>query len=93
MSNDQSHYMHTPEGKRASIEGRRRREAGLPAIDAPAVFVVRLAGAKPFGWEIRRFGNITLSRSETGFGTQVLAQEAGANALKTMLDQDPRRSS
>ena len=78
MSN---HHMQTPQGKQASIDGRRRREAALPATDALGVFVVRLAGPKPFGWEIRKYGGIVLSRSDTGFGTQVLAHAAGEKAL------------
>ena len=89
MSNDQTHHMQTPEGKHAAIEGRRRREAALPAIDAPSVFVVRLAGAKAFGWEIRKFGGIVLSRGETGFATQMLAETAGKKVLKGMLERDP----
>ena len=84
MSNDQTHHMQTPDGKRASIDGRRRREAALPAKDAPQVFVVRLVGSKPFGWEIRKFGSIVLSRGATGFGTQLLAQKAGEHALAGM---------
>lgn len=79
--------MNTPEGREASAEGRRRREEKLPATDAPGVFVVRLAGPKPFGWEIRKYGSIILSRSDTGFGTQVLAQTAGEKALA--LAKDP----
>ena len=89
MSNDQTHHMQTPEGKQASLDGRRRRVAGLPEIDAPTVFVVRLAGAKAFGWEIRKFGGIVLSRGEAGFATQMLAETAGKQALKGMLDGDP----
>ena len=65
MPNNQTHHMQTPEGKQASIEGRRRREADLPSKDTPRVFVVRLAGSRPFGWETRRnsgWGHPQMSR-------------------------------
>ena len=84
MSSHQTHHMQTPEGRRISAEGRRRRLAALPAKDAPQVFVVRLAGAMSFGWEIRKFGSFVLSRSQTGFETQLLAQTAGDKAIAVM---------
>ena len=80
MPNNQTHHMQTPEGKQASVEGRRRREAGLPEIDA-AVFVVRWAGAKAFGWEIRKFGGIVLARSDERYATAQEAQITGQAAF------------
>ena len=81
--------MQTPEGKQASVEGRRRREAGLPEIDAPAVFVVRLAGAQAFGWEIRKFGGIVLAKSDERFATSQEAQIAGQTAIAARLSKPP----
>ena len=83
MSNNQAHHLQTPERKQAAIEARRRLAAQNPT-SAPKLFVVRLIGAQPFGWEIRKFGNFVLSRSETGFGTHLLARTAGEKALETM---------
>ena len=76
-------HLQTPEGKRIAAEGRQRWAAKRPPADAPKLFVVRL-GAGPrlqFGWEIRKFGSIVLSRSDVGFGTQLLAQTAGEKAM------------
>ena len=69
----------SPEAKQAAIETRRRNLAKNPPSKLQ-VFVVRLADAQ-FGWEIRKFGSLVLDRSETGFGTQLLALEAGKWAL------------
>ena len=46
------------------------------------VFVVRLPPPSTgFGWEIRRFGSLVLSRSETEFATSAEAKAAGDAAM------------
>ena len=83
MSDDPRKRFLSPQAKRAAIEARRRLAEQSPP-GAPQVFVVRLAGTQPFGWEIRKFGSIILSRSETGFGTQAIARTAGEEALTAL---------
>ena len=97
MSGDQIHHMQISESKSTSAEGRRRWTAERLSRAAPRLFVVRL-GAGPalrFGWEIRKFGNFVLSKSEAGFATLLEAEIAGEKVLKnvpTEGSQGPRRS-
>ena len=80
MLDDPKKRFLSPQARRAAVEVRRRLAAQNPR-GAPQVFVVRLDDPKRFGWEIRKFGGLVLTRSETGFGTQLLALEAGKRAL------------
>ena len=75
----------SPQARQAAIDSRRRLAAINPSTGTPQIFVVRLEGAQPFGWEIRKFGSFVLSRSETGFGTQVLARMDGEGALAALI--------
>ena len=50
----------------------------------PEIFVVRHANTQ-FGWEIRKFGNFVLDRSQSSFETQLLAQKAGETALAALV--------
>ena len=68
----------------AATESRRLHYANRPKVEAPQVFVVRLAVDNRFGWEIRRFGNFVLSRSVETYGTAMLAETAGKTALADM---------
>ena len=81
MSKEQTQHVNTIDGRKASLEARRRWIAERRDAGAPVVFVVRLAGSMPFGWEIRKFGAIVLRRSETGFKTQLMARSAGEKAM------------
>ncbi len=81
MINDQTRHLQTPEARRLAAESQRRRLAELPAKGTSQVFVVRFANAQQYSWEIRKFGGLVLNRSETAFGTQLLAFEAGRQAL------------
>ena len=74
----------TEAARAAGLAKRRELAKQRPkGIDHREAFVVRLTGpGQPFGWEIRKFGSIVLSRSKTGFGTQLLAQAAGQQALE-----------
>ena len=64
---------------------KRRELAALKTIVAVEVFVVRCsAPSLLYGWEIRKFGSIVLSRSETGFPTSSLARIAGEEALSAV---------
>lgn len=86
MFKNKTHHMQTPEGKQAATEARRKWALEQPPKGAPVVFVIRLdEGEQPFGWEIRKYGSFVLSRSETGFGTQLLAQMAGETALTALM--------
>ena len=62
-----------------------RRLAEKHPTGSPRIFVVRLEGENSFGWEIRKYGSFVLSRSEMGFGTQLLAQTAGETALVALM--------
>lgn len=75
----------SPQARQAAIEKRRRVREEQPPKGTPSLFVVRLAVDHQFGWEIRRFGSIVLSRSDDGFATRSEAQVAGQEALATML--------
>ena len=76
--------MNTPEGRRAASEARLRWAEEQPDVGEPTVFVVRLVGPKPFGWEIRKYGGIVQSRSDVGFVTQLAACSAGEMAPAKM---------
>ena len=83
MPDDPKKRFFSPQNRQAAIEARRHLAAKHPT-GSPQIFVVRIVGpTQPFGWEIRKFGSIVLSRIETGFGTQLLAQTAGDEALAT----------
>ncbi len=82
MPDDPKKRFLSPQARQASIKT--RRLAAKPPTGTPQIFVVRHAGAQPFGWEIRKFGSFVLSQSETGFATQLLAQKAGENALASL---------
>ena len=84
MRTDRTHHMLSPESRAAASEARRRRYAERPDVKAPQVFIVRLAVDHRFGWEIRRFGNIVLSRSVETYGSPTLARTAGERALANM---------
>ena len=72
----------TEAARAAAAEAKRlKRENAVPR-DTPAVFVVRVPPAnKMFGWEIRRFGSLVLTRSEDRFTTAADARAAGEAAL------------
>ncbi len=78
MPDDPKKRFLSPQARQASIKT--RRLAAKPPTGTPQIFVVRLSDAQ-FGWEIRKFGNFVLDRSQTSFGTQLLAQKAGEKAL------------
>ncbi len=84
MSKSHTHHMLTPEGKQAATEARRKWVSEQPPTGTPAVFVVRLAGAMPFGWEIRKFGSFVLSKSGKGYANQAEAEAIGQEALESM---------
>ena len=49
------------------------------------IFVVRMVGpTQHFGWEIRKFGGIVVSRSKKDFPTQLEARDAGEKALTAL---------
>ena len=81
MVNGQTNPMRTLKGIAAAKEARRLHYANRPEVGAPQVFIVRLAVDHRFGWEIRRFGNIVLSRSFETYGSPMLAKTAGERAL------------
>ena len=84
MVNSQTNPMRTLEGIAAAKESRRLHYANRPDVGAPQVFIVRFAVDHRFGWEIRRFGNIVLSRSVETYGSPMLAKTAGERALVAM---------
>ena len=67
--------MKTSSGRDDTVEGCARKKAGRPASSTPTLFIVRLrAGPRfCFGWELRRFGYVVLSRSEIGFSSELEA--------------------
>ena len=79
----------TIEQRQKALVTRQLKAAAQPPKDAPQLFIVRLGPDQNlwFGWEIRKFGSIVLSRSETGFETQVLAQTAGEKVLTTLVSK------
>ena len=87
MPESKTHHMNTLEGRRAASEARLRWVEERPDVGEPAVYVVRLAGVKPYSWEIRKYGGIVLRSSEIGFETQSMARAAGEEALADMLDE------
>lgn len=94
MPEQKTHRMNTPEGREASAAGRRRALAEKPPRDTPRLFIVRL-GAGPtlcYGWEIRKFGSIVLSKSEAGFATQLEAETAGQEVLWSMSASAPSQT-
>ncbi len=72
----------SPQARQAAIQTR-QLNAKQPT-GTPAIFVVRLADTQ-FGWEIRKFGNFVLDRSQSSFGTQLLAHKAGEKALAALI--------
>ena len=84
MSNHLKKQCPTPEARQAAVEARRRIAAAKGPMGSPQMFLVRLAGLQPFGWEIRKLGSF-VSRSETGFKTLLLAQTAGEQALAVLV--------
>lgn len=84
MPDDSKKRFLLPQARQAAIEARRRLAAKHPT-GSPQIFVVRLTGSQPFGWEIRKFGSFVVSRSDTGFATQSLAQKAGEEALVALV--------
>ena len=80
MLDDPKRRFLSPQARRAAVEARRRLVAQNP-LGALQIFIVRSADPNRFGWEIRKFGGLVLNRSEAGFGTQLLALEAGRRAL------------
>ena len=72
---------------RDAVVAARRAKAMIPQDStAPQVFIVRLASfPMPFGWEIRRFGGLVLSRSDMGFPSMASARSAGEGTLAVMV--------
>ena len=72
----------TAAARAAAAEVRRQKRENPIPVDTPKVFVIRVPPTnKGFGWEIRRFGSIVLSRSAEKFDTAAEAMAAGEAAL------------
>ena len=85
MSDDRKHRTFSPQARQAAAIARQQWAAEKPAFDALAVFVVRLGHNLRFGWEIRKFGSMILSRSDEGFASLSEARIAGEKALVSMI--------
>ena len=75
---------------RAALEAcaaARRAKAMVPHDStSPQVFITRFATfPMPFGWEIRRFGGLVLSRSPMGFPSMASARSAGEETLTALV--------
>ena len=69
---------HNPEIAAHAREQRLKSFAERHERSRQGVFVVRLPSpSKGYAWEIRRFGNIVLSRGEAEYPTPAAAQSAG----------------
>lgn len=67
--------------RKASLDARRVRSETLATeFGKPAVFVVRIS-TDLFGWEVRQYGGVVLTRSKGGFLSGDLARQAGEAAL------------
>ena len=76
----------TPAARKAGLEARRENAVSKQDLMTPAMFVVRQSGRNQlYGWEIRRYGGVLLSRSESGYATALLARSAGEAALTAMV--------
>ena len=78
---------HLTQAARDAAAAARRAKAMVPHDStAPQVFIIRLASfPMPFGWEIRRFGGLVLSRSDMGFPSMASARSAGEGTLAAMV--------
>ena len=82
---DRTARFFTEAARAAGIAKRRENASKLKETSHVLVFVVRSTDiGKPFGWEVRKFGGIVLSRSGEGFGSQSEAQAAGEKALAVL---------
>ena len=89
MINRPSRRYFTLAARTAGLEARHENAVSKKDLMTPALFVVRQSGqGQLLGWQIRRFGGILLSRSETGYATSFLARSAGEAALTTMCSRE-----
>jgi hypothetical protein len=72
----------TPAAREAAAATRRARADARLAIPIGSLelYIVR-EGAEGYGWEIRRFGAIAVSKGTSVYATMELAREAGIVAL------------
>ena len=74
--------LNSPEVQDRAGEARRKSVENRRAEALQKVFAVRLPPPSTgYGWEIRRFGSIVLSRSEAEFPTSAEAKVAGEAAM------------
>ena len=86
MIKQTSRHYFTPAARKAGLEARRENALTKKDLMTPALFVVRHRDqGQLFGWEIRRFGGVLISRSETGYANSFLARSAGEIALTTVV--------
>lgn len=86
VPNQTSRRYFTKAARTAALQVRREKAVAKEDLTRPALFVVRQTpSSQRFGWEIRRFGGVLLSRSEAGYDTQSQAQTAGARTLAAMV--------
>ena len=86
MTEPTSGRQFTDAARAAALEVRREKILLKNDLLTPTLFVVRHCVYRQlFGWEIRRFGGVVLSRSEIGYVSQSQARLAGQIALDAMV--------